>query len=36
KVVELDTDYIKKWSLRLDLKILLKTFKVVFKKEGSM
>lgn len=36
KVVELDTDYINQWSIGLDLKILLKTITVVFKKEGSM
>lgn len=36
KVVELDTDYISHWSLGLDIKILLKTVLVVFKREGSM
>ncbi|MBP5289022.1 MAG: sugar transferase [Clostridia bacterium] len=35
KVVALDTTYIKNWSLSLDLKILIKTFAVVLKKEGS-
>ena len=35
KVVELDTTYIKQWSLGLDLKILLETVKVVVKKEGA-
>ena len=36
EVVKLDTDYINQWSIGLDLKILLKTITVVFKKEGSM
>lgn len=36
KVVELDTDYIKNWSLALDAKILLKTVKVVLYGRGSM
>lgn len=36
KVVELDTDYIKNWSLVLDAKILLKTVKVVLCGRGSM
>ena len=36
EVVRLDTEYINNWNLLLDLKILLKTFVVVFKKEGSM
>ena len=36
QIVELDNKYIREWSLRLDFKILLKTLKVVFKKEGSM
>lgn len=36
KVVELDTDYIKNWSLALDAKILLKTVKVVLCGRGSM
>ena len=36
EVVKLDTAYINNWSMRLDLKILLKTFKAVFKKDGAM
>ncbi len=35
EIVALDNEYIKNWNLMLDLKILLKTFKVVFKREGS-
>jgi exopolysaccharide biosynthesis polyprenyl glycosylphosphotransferase len=36
KVVELDTSYIRDWSLVLDIKILFKTVLTVFKREGSM
>lgn len=36
EVVKLDTEYINNWSIGLDIKILFKTFVVVFKKEGSM
>ena len=36
EVVQLDASYINEWSIWLDLKILLKTVLVVFKKEGSM
>ena len=36
EVVRLDTEYIESWSLGLDIKILLKTVKVVFKKDGAM
>lgn len=36
EVVELDTKYIKEWSLGLDLKILFKTVGVVFKREGAL
>lgn len=36
EVVRLDASYINEWSIWLDLKILLKTVLVVFKKEGSM
>jgi len=35
KVVALDTQYIQEWTLGLDLKILLKTVKVVLRREGS-
>lgn len=34
-IVSLDAYYIENWSLRLDLKIILKTFKVVFAKQGA-
>ena len=36
QVVELDTYYIKNWSLALDAKILLKTVKEVISRSGSM
>lgn len=36
EVVKLDTKYITEWSMALDMKILLKTVLVVFKREGSM
>ena len=36
EVVRLDTKYIDEWSLKLDIKILLKTVCVVFRHEGSM
>lgn len=36
EVVRLDTEYINNWTIGLDIKILLKTIKVVVKKEGSM
>lgn len=35
-VVKLDRQYISEWSMSLDVKILLKTVAVVFKREGSM
>jgi exopolysaccharide biosynthesis polyprenyl glycosylphosphotransferase len=35
EVIQLDLDYIHNWSLGLDLKILLKTIKVVFNKTGA-
>ena len=35
EVVRLDAEYIEKWSLRMDFKILLKTVKVVFQRSGS-
>lgn len=35
EVVKLDREYIENWNIGLDFKILLKTFLVVFKKEGS-
>lgn len=36
EVVELDKQYIRQWSMGLDLRILLKTIKVVLGKDGSM
>ncbi|MBA4699315.1 MAG: sugar transferase [Ruminococcus sp.] len=36
EVVELDTKYIKEWSLGLDLKILFRTVAVVLKREGAL
>jgi len=36
EVVRLDTKYINNWSLGLDVKILLKTVKTVFRREGAM
>lgn len=35
EVVRLDTQYITNWEISLDIKILLKTILVVFKREGS-
>ena len=35
EVVHLDTEYIRNWSIRLDIKILLKTVAVVVKGQGS-
>lgn len=35
QVVALDLEYIKNWSIWLDVKIILKTFKVVLFREGS-
>lgn len=36
EVVRLDTEYIQNWSLGLDMKIMLKTIKVIFNKDGAM
>ena len=36
EVVKLDTEYINHWSLSLDVRILLKTVKTVFTKDGAM
>lgn len=36
EVVKLDREYINTWSIGLDIKIILKTILVVFKREGSM
>ena len=35
EVVRLDTEYIENWSFGLDMKIILKTIKVVLGREGS-
>jgi lipopolysaccharide/colanic/teichoic acid biosynthesis glycosyltransferase len=35
-VVKLDTEYINHWSFGLDIRILLKTVKAVFTKDGAM
>ena len=35
EVVKLDREYIESWNIGLDFKILLKTFLVVFKRDGS-
>ena len=35
EVVRLDTQYIMNWEISLDIKLLLKTILVVFKREGS-
>lgn len=36
EIVALDTEYIKNWSLSLDMKIIFKTIVVVLKRKGSM
>ncbi|MCC8102651.1 MAG: sugar transferase [Clostridiales bacterium] len=36
EVVRLDTTYIQKWSISLDIKILLKTILVILQRKGSM
>lgn len=36
EVVKLDTDYINQWSIKLDIKILVKTIKVVLTNDGAM
>ena len=36
EVVKLDMEYISKWSIGLDIKILLKTFRAVVDKRGAM
>ena len=36
EVVKLDTEYINHWSIGLDIRILLKTVKTVFTKDGAM
>lgn len=35
EIVRLDESYIENWSLKLDMKIILKTFKVVLAKQGA-
>ena len=36
QVVELDTKYIRQWSMGLDFRIILQTIKVVLRRDGSM
>ncbi len=36
EVVRLDTEYINNWSLGLDIRILLKTIRAVFRRDGAM
>lgn len=36
EVVELDKKYIREWSMKMDLRILIKTVMVVLRKDGSM
>ena len=36
EVVRLDTQYIREWDLGMDIRILLKTIRVVFDKKGAM
>lgn len=36
EVVKLDTDYIARWSIGLDLRIVLQTFLVLLKKDGAL
>jgi len=36
EIVRLDEQYIREWSLALDFRIILKTFIVVFKREGAV
>ncbi len=35
KIVEMDMDYQKKWSLSYDLMLILRTFQVIFNKNGA-
>ena len=36
EVVKLDTEYIENWSIGLDIRLLVKTIKVLFTKDGAM
>ena len=36
EVVKLDTEYICNWSMGLDFRIMLKTVKAIFEKDGAM
>ena len=36
EVVRLDKEYIDRWNIGLDIKILLKTVLVVFRRDGSV
>ena len=35
EIVKLDNEYIKKWSISLDIRIIFKTILVVLKRDGS-
>ena len=35
-MTKMDKEYIENWNIGLDIKILLKTVLVVFRKDGSM
>ena len=35
EIVKLDNEYIQNWTIGLDIKIMLKTFIAVFKRQGS-
>ena len=35
EIVKLDNEYIQNWTIGLDIKIMLKTFVAVFKRQGS-
>ena len=35
EIVRLDNEYIATWSIKLDIKIIIKTFGVIFKKDGA-
>ena len=36
EVVRLDTSYVRNWNILLDIKIILKTIKVVLRSEGAV
>ena len=35
EIVKLDNEYIQNWTIGMDIKIMLKTFVAVFKRQGS-